>query len=55
MQYPPSRTKIPSFSLGAFGLRLSYNEKVLAAPLETIEFEARIKTEIPKIKFLFKG
>ena len=49
-----ARTTIPPFKLNAFGLRFSYSEKVLAAPFETIEFEARIRTEIPRIKFLVK-
>jgi hypothetical protein len=48
------RASIPAFSLRTFGVRLSYSEKVLAAPLDAAEFEARIRTEIPRIKSLIK-
>ena len=48
------RAEIPAFSLGAGGIRLSYSEKVLAAPVQSPEFEARIRTEVPQIKFLIK-
>ncbi|MFO1035647.1 MAG: hypothetical protein U1E45_02270 [Geminicoccaceae bacterium] len=50
-----ARVAIPTISLRPFtGIGLSYSEVVLAAPFESREFEKRIRTEIPRIKFLVK-
>jgi hypothetical protein len=49
-----AKLSIEALSIDAFGISFSYSEKVLAAPLNTKEFEARMKAEIPKLKFLIK-
>jgi hypothetical protein len=48
------RTKIPSISLSFGGISFSYSEKILAAPFQSIEFQARIRSEVPQIKFQIK-
>ena len=48
------RTPIPDLSVGTIGIRLKYSQRILAAPLESSEFEAQLKMEIPQIKFLVK-
>ncbi len=49
-----SRVRMPDISVGFLGMGFVYSEKTLAAPTETREFELRIRTEIPQIKFLIK-
>jgi hypothetical protein len=49
-----ARATIPNLSLKSFGFKMDYSEKVLVAPMDSREFELRIRTEVPEIKFLIK-
>lgn len=49
-----SRTNLPSISLSTFGIGFRYTEKILSAPIETAEFEARFRRDVVRLKFLVK-
>lgn len=48
------RVRIPTMSISTFGARLGYAERVLSAPIDSDEFEARFKSDVVQIKFLVK-
>ncbi|NTA40357.1 hypothetical protein [Agrobacterium salinitolerans] len=48
------RIQIPPVSISISGANLGYEERVLAAPIESEEFETRFKNDVVQIKFLVK-
>jgi hypothetical protein len=45
---------IPNMSFHLYPISFSYKEKVIAAPVASVEFERRIRTEILELKPLIK-
>jgi hypothetical protein len=48
------RTQTQSLSFGVGGLHITYNERTLAAPIKSDEYQTRLRTEVPVIKSLIK-
>lgn len=48
------RVRMPPLSISTFGAKLRYVERVLSAPIDSEEFEARFKNDVVQIKFLVK-
>jgi hypothetical protein len=48
------RVRLPAFNVGLFGFEVGYLERTYAAPIESRDFEARMRADIPALKALIK-